>query len=49
MGLSERVRVGTLEEPVHDLVAGSGLEFAERGVEELKGVRGAWRLYRAAG
>ena len=34
---------------VHDLVAGSGLEFEERGVEELKGVPGEWRLYRVAG
>jgi class 3 adenylate cyclase len=30
---------------VKDLVAGSGLEFAERGVFELKGVPGEWRLY----
>ena len=34
---------------VHDLVAGSGLEFEERGVEELKGVPGEWRLYRVVG
>jgi class 3 adenylate cyclase len=30
---------------VKDLVAGSGLEFAERGSAELKGVPGEWRLY----
>jgi class 3 adenylate cyclase len=30
---------------VKDLVAGSGLEFAERGVFDLKGVPGEWRLY----
>jgi class 3 adenylate cyclase len=30
---------------VRDLVAGSGLEFDERGVHELKGVPGEWRLY----
>ena len=30
---------------VRDLVAGSGLEFRERGVAELKGVPGEWRLY----
>ena len=30
---------------VHDLVAGSGLEFGDRGEHELKGVPGAWRLY----
>jgi class 3 adenylate cyclase len=29
---------------VKDLVAGSGLEFDERGEHELKGV-GPWRLY----
>jgi class 3 adenylate cyclase len=30
---------------VKDLVVGSGLEFAERGVQELKGVPGSWELY----
>jgi class 3 adenylate cyclase/pimeloyl-ACP methyl ester carboxylesterase len=30
---------------VKDLVAGSGLEFHERGTAELKGVPGEWRLY----
>lgn len=30
---------------VPDLVAGSGLEFAERGVHDLKGVPRAWELY----
>jgi class 3 adenylate cyclase len=30
---------------VKDLVAGSGLEFEERGEHELKGVQGTWRLY----
>jgi class 3 adenylate cyclase len=30
---------------VKDLVAGSGLRFAERGVRVLKGVPGEWRLY----
>ena len=30
---------------VKDLVAGSGLEFEDRGVYELKGVPGEWRLY----
>jgi class 3 adenylate cyclase len=28
-----------------DLVAGSGLRFADRGIAELKGVPGEWRLY----
>ena len=30
---------------VKDLVAGSGIEFEERGEHELKGVQGTWRLY----
>ncbi len=30
---------------VKDLVAGSGIEFGDRGVAELKGVPGEWRLY----
>jgi pimeloyl-ACP methyl ester carboxylesterase len=30
---------------VKDLVAGSGIEFDERGEQELKGVPGRWRLY----
>jgi class 3 adenylate cyclase len=30
---------------VKDLVAGSGIEFDERGSHELKGVPGEWRLY----
>jgi class 3 adenylate cyclase len=33
---------------VKDLVAGSGLEFEERGAAELKGVPGEWRLYAVA-
>ncbi len=33
---------------VKDLVAGSGLEFEERGEHELKGVPGTWRLYAVA-
>jgi class 3 adenylate cyclase len=31
---------------VVDLVAGSGLEFDDRGEHELRGVPGAWRLFR---
>jgi class 3 adenylate cyclase len=34
---------------VKDLVAGSGLQFRERGAAELKGVPGEWRLYSVAG
>ena len=30
---------------VKDLVAGSGMEFEDRGSRELKGVPGEWRLY----
>jgi class 3 adenylate cyclase/pimeloyl-ACP methyl ester carboxylesterase len=34
---------------VKDLVAGSGLQFRERGAAELKGVPGEWRLYSVDG
>jgi len=30
---------------VKDLVAGSGIEFEDRGAHELKGIPGEWRLY----
>jgi class 3 adenylate cyclase len=33
---------------VKDLVAGSGVEFRDRGVHDLKGVPGAWRLFALA-
>lgn len=33
---------------VKDLVVGSGIDFAERGSAELKGVPGEWRLYAVA-
>jgi class 3 adenylate cyclase len=33
---------------VRDLVAGSGLEFEDRGSHELKGVPGEWHLYAVA-
>ena len=33
---------------VKDLVAGSGLEFVDRGQRELKGVPGHWPLYAVA-
>jgi class 3 adenylate cyclase len=32
---------------VRDLVAGSGIQFADRGAHALKGVSGEWRLFRA--
>ncbi len=34
---------------VRDLVAGSGLRFADRGVHELKGLPDAWHLYAVEG
>ncbi len=48
-------RVGALANPgevlvsgtVKDLVAGSGIEFADRGDHDLKGVPGAWKLFAA--
>lgn len=49
-------RVGALAGPrevlvsstVKDLVAGSGIEFQDRGVHTLKGVPGEWRLFRVS-
>ncbi len=38
-----------VSQTVKDLVAGSGLEFEERGTYELKGVPGEWRLYAVSG
>ncbi|MGH3133373.1 MAG: adenylate/guanylate cyclase domain-containing protein [Gaiellaceae bacterium] len=48
-------RVAAMAEPgevlvsgtVKDLVAGSGLSFSDRGIHELKGIPGEWRLYAA--
>jgi class 3 adenylate cyclase len=34
---------------VVDLVAGSGLEFSDRGDHELKGVPGTWKLFSVIG
>ena len=34
-----------VSQTVRDLVAGAGLELAERGEHDLKGVPGAWRVY----
>jgi class 3 adenylate cyclase len=34
-----------VSQTVKDLVAGSGIDFEDRGEHELKGVPGAWRLY----
>lgn len=38
-----------VSQTVKDLVAGSGIEFEDRGGAELKGVPGEWRLYAVAG
>jgi class 3 adenylate cyclase len=37
-----------VSQTVKDLVAGSGIEFEDRGTHELKGVPGEWRLYAVA-
>src|SRR5262249_4333299 len=36
-----------VSQTVKDLVSGSGLAFEDRGVHELKGVPGEWRVYAA--
>jgi class 3 adenylate cyclase len=54
MAVNIGARVGAAAQPsdvlvsqtVKDLVVGSGLAFEDRGEHELKGVDGAWRLYR---
>ena len=51
--LAECARISALAEPgevlvsrtVRDLVAGSGIEFADRGEHSLKGVPGTWQLF----
>ena len=37
-----------VSQTVKDLVAGSGISFEDRGLAELKGVPGQWRLYAIA-
>jgi class 3 adenylate cyclase len=37
-----------VSQTVKDLVAGSGIAFDDRGVQQLKGVPGEWRLYSVA-
>jgi class 3 adenylate cyclase len=37
-----------VSQTVKDLVAGSGITFDDRGVQQLKGVPGEWRLYSVA-
>jgi class 3 adenylate cyclase len=49
-------RVGALASPgdvlvsgtVKDLVAGSGIQFMDRGVKQLKGIPDEWRLFAVA-
>ena len=47
--ISGRIELGegssVLRATVKDLVAGSGLAFADRGVHQLKGVPDPWHLY----
>lgn len=38
-----------VSQTVKDLVAGSGLDFEDRGEHQLKGVPGSWRLYLVGG
>ena len=38
-----------ISQTVKDLVAGSGLTFADAGEHELKGVPGTWHLYGVTG
>jgi len=53
MAVNIGARIGALAGPgevlvsstVRELVVGSGLEFAERGTQTLKGAPGEWRLY----
>ncbi|GAC1606010.1 MAG: hypothetical protein NVS3B21_35680 [Acidimicrobiales bacterium] len=53
IGVHIAARVSTLAGPsevlvsrtVTDLVAGSGIEFEDRGERELKGIPGGWRVY----
>jgi class 3 adenylate cyclase len=53
IAVSMGARVSAVAEPgevlvsstVKDLVAGSGIEFEDRGAHELKGIPGEWRLY----
>jgi class 3 adenylate cyclase len=55
LGVNIAARVESLAQPgevlvsrtVTDLVAGSGLDFADRGEHDLKGVPGRWRLFAA--
>ena len=39
----------TVTSTVKDLVTGAGIDFADRGAPDLKGVPGSWQLYAVAG
>src|SRR5262249_29891279 len=45
--VSDKAKAGEVfvSRTVTDLVAGSGIEFEDRGEYELKGVPGTWRLF----
>jgi class 3 adenylate cyclase len=45
--ISASAAPGTLlaSSTVRDLVAGSGIQFHDRGVQQLRGVPGEWRLF----
>ena len=45
--VASKARAGEalVSQTVKDLVAGSGIEFRDRGLHELKGIPGAWHLY----
>ena len=56
MAVHHAARIGSLAGPgevlvsatVKDLVAGSGIEFLDRGERELKGVPATWKLFAVA-
>src|SRR4029453_3723719 len=45
--ISVKARAGEVlvSSTVKDLVAGSGIQFEDRGAQTLKGVQGKWRLF----
>jgi class 3 adenylate cyclase len=49
VGASARPGEVLVSGTVKDLVVGSGIEFTERGEQELKGVPGLWKLFAVAG
>ena len=47
-GLADKGEV-LVSRTVKDLVVGSGIDFEDRGLHELKGVPGHWQLFAVAG